>query len=229
MSKACMILSATTLLLLTVSCAPWNTEKADIEVNVEPFYRWQGPQVNVGDFSNQLQTKRAPELVQTARVMHSNIDRLTPEQLYVVAVRLYELGERDRSLYWFYQAQYRARFYDCSVNKTHNDTRAISSKAAVLARAYRHFYVRVEPYFSGYASCDYNRWLSVIDQVKRDNRTPPALNTIFPDIPFKTTQFEQCNAEITNNISLLERQIVLKQQSSPNGPQVIDPICKQPE
>jgi hypothetical protein len=63
-----------------------------IPVLVSPFYSSEGIQVYVGDYSRQLETADRQELTGLAQEMAQHRDELTPEQMFVLAIRLYDLG-----------------------------------------------------------------------------------------------------------------------------------------
>lgn len=50
--------------------------------------------------------------------MKKDWDRLTFPELYVGAIRLYDLGYRKEAVYWFYSAQYRGRQFGVLLDQT---------------------------------------------------------------------------------------------------------------
>ena len=204
-----VVLTAFFTLILS-SCSSL-TPNEKIVINVQPFYNSEGPVIRVGDLSKELAADRPEQLLQTSQAMQTNISRLTPEQMYVAAVRLFDSGERDKALYWFYQAQYRARLYNCTLNKEHPDTKDLDSKAAILARTYRYFYVKIEPQFSRYAHCDSKQWEHIVEQVQRENRVPTSLATLFPALPFHASKTQSCNEQMTRELAVLKRYIKREQ------------------
>jgi hypothetical protein len=80
-----------------------------IDVYVTPYYNSKGPAVSVGRFSSGLASPKLDEFLTTIVEMKKDWDRLTFPELYVAAIRLYDLGYRKEAVYWFYSAQYRGR------------------------------------------------------------------------------------------------------------------------
>ena len=87
------------------------TDPAHIEVYVTPYYNSKGPAIDVGPFSSGLAAKSEPEFVATIAKMKKSWDTLNFAETYVAAIRLYDLGFRKESIYWFYSAQYRGRLF----------------------------------------------------------------------------------------------------------------------
>ena len=70
-------------------------------------------------------------------------------ELYVAAIRLYDLGYRKEAIYWFYSAQYRGRQFGVLLDQTKMGS--IGSPGFELLHAQNAFYQLVGPYINGYA------------------------------------------------------------------------------
>src|SRR5256885_799487 len=77
----------------------------------------EGPTINVGSFSKGLGANTEPEFVATIARMKQSWDTLSFPETYVAAIRLYDLGFRKESIYWFYSAQYRGRLLATLVDR----------------------------------------------------------------------------------------------------------------
>jgi hypothetical protein len=77
------------------------TDPAHIEVYVTPYYNSKGPTIDVGPFSSGLAAKNEPEFIATIQKMKKSWDTLNFPETYVGAIRLYDLGFRKESIYWF--------------------------------------------------------------------------------------------------------------------------------
>src|SRR4029450_1176052 len=77
-------------------------DPAHIDVYVTPFYNSKGPVIEVGRFSNGLAAKSESEFVATISKMKKSWDTLNFAETYLAAIRLYDLGFRKESIYWFY-------------------------------------------------------------------------------------------------------------------------------
>src|SRR6516164_2858524 len=81
------------------------TDPAHIDVYITPYYNSKGPAIDVGPFSSGLAAKNESEFVATIAKMKKSWDTLNFPETYVAAIRLYDLGFRKESIYWFYSAQ----------------------------------------------------------------------------------------------------------------------------
>jgi hypothetical protein len=93
------------------------SDPARIEVHVTPYYNSDGPIIEVGPFSKGLAAKTEPEFVETILKMKQSWSELRFPEMYVAAIRLYDLGFRNESTYWFYSAQYRGRLFASLVDQ----------------------------------------------------------------------------------------------------------------
>src|SRR5439155_20463622 len=93
------------------------TDPAHIEVYVTPYYNSKGPAIDVGPFSSGLAAKNEPEFVATIAQMKNSWDALNFAETYVAAIRLYDLGFRKESIYWFYSAQYCGRIFASLIDR----------------------------------------------------------------------------------------------------------------
>src|SRR5437016_10819572 len=90
---------------------------ARIEVYITPYYNSEGPTINVGPLSKGLSASSEPEFVATISKMKQSWNDLRFPEMYVAAIRLYDLGFRNESTYWFYSAQYRGRLLGMLVDE----------------------------------------------------------------------------------------------------------------
>ena len=109
-------------LFVFVSCAgivagQTITDPAHIEVYITPYYNSKGPAIEVGGFSGGLAAKKESEFVSTIAKMRKSWDTLNFPEMYVAAIRLYDLGYRKESIYWFYSAQYRGRLFASLIDR----------------------------------------------------------------------------------------------------------------
>ncbi|MGI4871250.1 MAG: hypothetical protein ACRYFX_08740 [Janthinobacterium lividum] len=100
--------------------------------------------------------------------------------LFVLAVRLFDLGQHDEGLHWFYQAQYRARLLHRLLGPT--QIGQMFDPAFELESAHRAFLDLAGPYFNGYAGCDQARWLGTIARVQAENQSVPDFSLIYPSL-----------------------------------------------
>jgi hypothetical protein len=144
--------SATILLvwpLLAVAAEPVR----QIGVYVQPFYEagrtpGERPQVSVGQQYNELLSSNRRENILAVRdLIIAKPAVVTPMAMMVLAIRLYDIGLRDDSVFWFYVAK--ERYIVMS--------EVLDVKTQALAQAddaVHSFATLAGPVINGYAFCD---------------------------------------------------------------------------
>ena len=159
------------------------TDPAHIEVYVTPYYNSKGPTVEVGPFSSALAAKNEPEFVATIAKMKKSWDTLNFAETYVAAIRLYDLGYRKESIYWFYSAQYRGRLLAGLIDR--DKMGSIGDSGFELFQAQNAFQQLVGPYINGYAFGDIDQLVPIIERVQKEGKTVPDLTKIYPRVALK--------------------------------------------
>jgi len=152
-----------------------------IDAYVTPYYNSSGPIVKAGTYSAGL-AAGGERFVNTIFDMKRHWRRLTFVQLYVAAIRLYDLGYRDESVYWFYQAQYQGRLFALLL-----DTKAmgnIGSPGFELYHAQDAFFTLAGPDVNAYAFGNIDALVRTIVQTQSLNQTAPDMQAIYPGIRF---------------------------------------------
>jgi len=159
------------------------TDPAHIEVYITPYYNSNGPAIEVGRFSSGLAAKSESEFLATIAKMKQSWETLNFPELYVAAIRLYDLGFRKDSIYWFYSAQYRGRLFATLIDQ--NKMGSIGNAGFELFQAQNAFQQLVGPYINGYAFGDIDQLVPIIERVQREGRVVPELTKIYPGVVFK--------------------------------------------
>src|SRR5262252_4106724 len=128
------------------------SDPARIEVYITPFYNSKGPAIEVGPWSKGLSAKSEPEFVATISKMKQSWNTLRFPEMYVASIRLYDLGFRKESIYWFYSAQYRGRLFATLIDQ--EKMGSIGNAGFELFQAQNAFQQLVGPYINGYAFGD---------------------------------------------------------------------------
>src|SRR6267143_2929393 len=158
-------------------------DPARVEVYVTPYYNSKGPTINVGPFSKGLGANTEPEFVATIARMKQSWDTLSFPETYVAAIRLYDLGFRKESIYWFYSAQYRGRLLAALLDP--QKAGSVGDPGFELLHAQNAFQQLVGTYINGYAFGDVDYLIPVIEKVQKEGKTIPELNKIYPGLSFK--------------------------------------------
>lgn len=178
------------------------TGKTPIPIVVPRFYDSEGLQIYVGNYSQQLRTSDLRELSLLEEEMARQRDALTPEQMFVLAIRLYDLGEKDASVYWFYEAQFRAKLFLFTLDADH--VASVSEQSRGLLASYDEFTHLAGEYINGYAGCDVDNWVKIAKTVRDDNPTPPELDKLFPEAAFvDRSQWQGINDEVAAGLGVL--------------------------
>jgi len=159
------------------------TDPTHIEVYVTPYYNSKGPAIDVGPFSSGLAAKNETEFAATIWRMKKSWDTLNYAETYAAAIRLYDLGFRKESIYWFYSAQYRGRLFASLIDR--DKMGSMGDPGFELFQAQNAFQQLVGPYINGYAFGDIDQLIPIIERVQREGKTVPDLTKIYPRVAFK--------------------------------------------
>lgn len=199
-----------TLILLGIAIVAWVPSQAaqpaidysHIGVTITPFYDADGPTVKVGRFSSGLASTKEDEVLATVAKMKDDWDRLTFPELYVAAIRLYDLGYRKESVYWFYSAQYRGRQFGTLLDQSKMGS--IGSPGFELLQAQGAFYQLVGTFINGYAFGDIDALAKIVEKVQKEGRQIPELETAYPGVTFKKkSEWEAANTELADGMGKL--------------------------
>src|SRR6266705_4188141 len=159
------------------------TDPAHIEVYITPYYNSNGPAIEVGRFSSGLAAKSESEFVATISKMKLSWATLNFAEVYIAAIRLYDLGFRKDSIYWFYSAQYRGRLLATLIDQ--EKMGSMGDPGFELFQAQNAFQQLVGPYINGYAFGDIDQLIPIIERVQREGKVVPELTKIYPGVVFK--------------------------------------------
>jgi hypothetical protein len=140
--------------LLCLSSAPFAAEPVRaISIYVEPYYssaRTPGeqPHVAVGKtYDGLLGSNRREDIIAARDLVAAKPALVTPMTMMVLAIRLYDVGERDEAVFWFYVAKERAIVMEEVLDMQ-------SRGLAQADEAVRSFAALAGPVINGYAFCD---------------------------------------------------------------------------
>lgn len=197
------------------------SDPAHIEVYITPYYNSKGPTIEIGPFSSGLAAKNETEFVATITKMKKSWDTLNFAETYVAAIRLYDLGFRKESIYWFYSAQYRGRLFASLIDR---DTMgSMGDLGFELFQAQNAFQQLVGPYINGYAFGDIDQLVPIVEKVQREGKTVPDLTKIYPPVTFKPkSEWEAGNKALNEGmtkllVTLKNEKASIKQQRIERG------------
>ena len=127
-----------------------------IGIHVQPYYQaardpGERPQVAIGrDLSGQLSSIKREDIVAVRDRIAAEPKLVTPMTLMVLAIRLYDVGLRDDSVFWFYAAK----------DRTITLAEVVDIQTSGLSQvedAVRSFSILAGPMINGYAFCQLAR------------------------------------------------------------------------
>src|SRR4026208_1045169 len=197
------------------------TDPAHIDVYITPYYNSKGPTIEVGPFSSGLGAKNEPEFGAAIAKMKKSWGTLNFAEAYVAAIRLYDLGFRKESIYWFYSAQYRGRLFASLIDRDKMGN--MGDPGFELFQAQNAFQQLVGPYINGYAFGDIDQLVPIIERVQKEGQTVPDLTKIYPRVAFKPkSEWEAANKGLNEGltkllITLKNEKASIKQQREERG------------
>jgi len=202
MDKLSLAVVALHLASFALKAAQPEIDPTHIDVYVTPYYNSKGPAVKVGRFSSGLASAKEDDVLTTIAEMKKDWNRLTFPELYVGAIRLYDLGYRKEAVYWFYSAQYRGRQFGVLLDQTKMGS--IGSPGFELLHAQNAFYQLVGPYINGYAFGDTDGLVKTVEKVQKEGRQIPDLQAAYPGVTFKNKgEWSSANTELADGMNQL--------------------------
>src|SRR5881227_2243430 len=199
MNKLLLAFVALDLVSLALQAAQPEINPSHIDAYVTPYYNSKGPSVTIGRFSSGLASAKKDEFLATITMMKKDWEQLTFPELYVAAIRLYDLGYRKEAVYWFYSAQYRGRQFGILLDQSKMGS--IGSPGFELLQAQNAFFQLVGPYINGYAFGDTDGLVKVVERVQTEGRRIPALQTTYPDVTFRSkSEWNTANTDLADGM-----------------------------
>ena len=194
----CLLIVSAAIAKAAIAQVP--ADPAHIEVYITPFYNSKGPAIEVGEFSKGLASTNEAEFVATIAKMKQAWNELRFPEMYVAAIRLYDLGFRNESVYWFYSAQYRGRLFATLLDQ--EKMGSMGSPGFELKQAANAFQQLVGPNINGYAFGDMDRLAQTVARVQRENKTVPDMEKLYPRVAFKSrSAWEGENAGLNEGLT----------------------------
>src|SRR5213083_3171633 len=202
MKKLLFALYVASVAWFSLEAAESVKDASHIDVYVTPYYDSKGPEVKVGRFSSGLASAKEDEFLATITKMKKDWDRLTFRELYVAAIRLYDLGYRKEAVYWFYSAQYRGRQFGVLLDQTKMGS--IGDPGFELLHAQNAFYQLVGTYINGYAFGEMDELAKIVEKVQKEGRQIPDLQAAYPGVTFRSkSEWQSANTDLNDGMNQL--------------------------
>jgi hypothetical protein len=199
---AALVFSCASAILLSGPSEAAPSSASFIDISVTPYYSSVGPTVSVGRFNAGLASKRENEFVATISKMKKAWKQLSFPELYVGAIRLYNLGYRREAVYWFYSAQYRGRQFTMLLDQ--RKMGSIGDPGFELLHAQDAFLQLVGPDINGYAFGDVDSLIKVVRRVQREGQVITDVTAIYPTVKFKNeSEWKAINIQLNAGLDKL--------------------------
>jgi hypothetical protein len=193
-----------------------------IPIYITPYYNSEGPQISVGKYSRKLATADAKTILDVAKEFKKEKDQLRIEVMYVAAIRLYDLGQKDQAVYWFYTAQYRARLF-MSIVEANRD--GFADAALDVNQPYIAFFELLGPYINAYAFRDLTKLENTLKTVVEQGKVLPNFADLYPGVPFCASEsWADKNQEVSDGLKALIERFKEKKNGGGGSPPIIQRI-----
>ena len=187
---------------LSLSAPATAGDAGRIDAYVTPYYDSTGPVIRIGKYSSGLASENDATFVAAISQMKKEWSRLSFVELYVAAIRLYDLGYRREAAYWFYSAQYSGRQFALLFNQ--KTIGSIGDPGFELYHAQDAFFQLAGPDINGYAFGDIDSLVKVIQRVRSANRSVPDLHSIYQHVGFiSKADWQNKNAQLNAGLGTL--------------------------
>ena len=172
--------------LLSIACAAASAAALAapikrIDIYVTPYYEaakgGAAPKVAVGKtYDTLLASNSREDIVRARDDINRNSSLVTPMTMMVLAIRLYDVGLRDDSVFWFYAAK--DRFMTLA-----GVSDIKSRELAQVEDAVKNFAILAGPVINGYAFCDVARQQEIREKAMKWVIDNPYKAIFLPQVP----------------------------------------------
>ncbi len=176
-------------------------------IYITPYYNSDPLKVDVGRYSQELVSATADSISELAATMKKEWATLPVETMYVLAIRLYDLGHKDDAVDWFYSAQFRARLLSALLPAGARG--GFGDEGFERAQAHRSFQQLAGTYINGYAFGELDQLEKTLRQVKSESEQLPQFKKIYPRLELiEEDLWAVKNQEVSTNFDKLLGYIV---------------------
>jgi hypothetical protein len=180
--KKISILILTIVSLTFIRTFAQELDNGQIPFYAEPWYNYKPLTINVGEYSDALKTSDTAALIMLSKKIKADIDNVTIETLYILSLRLYDLGKKDESFYWFHTAKARARIFIDMLDP--KKTGGMGSPAFELKELFLAFNQSVGIYINGYGFNDIDKGIATIERVRSEVKDIKSYKNVYKNVKF---------------------------------------------
>ncbi|MFO0942419.1 MAG: hypothetical protein U0930_16905 [Pirellulales bacterium] len=195
--------------------------KPPIPIYITPYYESEGTKIKVGEYSEKIAKADANTILALSETLKKQRDNLRLEVMFVMAIRLYDLGHKDEGVYWYYTAQYRGRLFANILDK--NKIGSLGSEPFELRQAYGAFMQLAGQYLNGYAFGDLPKLEKTLDKVLDEGKQLPKFHELYPNVTFiEQEKWVEANQTISKGLTEMKQYIKensdsIREQRKKNG------------
>lgn len=153
-----------------------------IPLFITPIYNHDPLTINVGEFSDQLLSLNIDNYESRIDYFKEHMNMVSIEAIYVLSVRLYDIGKKKEAAYWFYTAQARGRVFSKMLDQ--EKSKGIGNSGFELKQIFSVFNQLAGEYINGYIGGDIDEWLSICKRVHTEMEPIETFTHIYPKIAF---------------------------------------------
>jgi hypothetical protein len=168
-------------LLLFVNLG-FSQNKGKIPFYALPYYNYQPLTITVGKYKKELLTNDVNQLKKLETKIKTDINNTDIESLYILSIRLYDLGQKDDAFYWFQTAKTRARIFINMLDK--EKIGSIGSPAFETKQFFVSCNQLVGEYMNGYGFNDVDKGIAVFEKVKNEVKNIKSYKNVYKNISF---------------------------------------------
>jgi hypothetical protein len=213
MNKIYLAVAVLIIFVVVISCK--GKEKPRMPVYIQPYYNSEPLTIQVGEQSEKLMADDPADLLALATTFKNDMGKVNLPTLYVLAIRLYDVGKKDEAVYWFYTAQYRTNIFKGTIKQE-------TPESAELIQSTVAFKQLSGEYINGYAFGDLDKNIAINRQMIKDNAAAPGLSKAYPNLQFDDAKLKDAAISATQDKEALikyinENRESIKTQRKANG------------
>ena len=166
--------------LLAGGCS--NNSPKKMGLYVTPYYNSQPLTIHVGEYSQQLMTGNPKKLLTLSDEIRKKVDNVNIETLFVLAIRLYDAGEKDEATYWYYTAQFRKNVF---IQMQEGEQGGVGHPAFEIPHALRSFNELSGKWINGYIGGNPEKWAEIVRRAANDISQMGYIQKAYPSLQFK--------------------------------------------
>lgn len=194
--------------ILVTSLGFSQSDNGKIPFYALPYYNFEPLTITIGKYQKELLTNNIAELKKIEEKIKNDLNNTDIESLYILSIRLYDLGEKDDAFYWFQTAKTRARIFINMLDK--EKMGSIGSVPFELKQFFVSCNQLVGEYMNGCGFNDFDKGLATYEKVKNEVKNIESYKNVYKNISFiddsnLETQKEKKEKELSDGIEYLKK------------------------